>query len=82
MILPRFFTLGFPDSRLAQTQESIKKHIKDCIEFIDKQLEKVEKELSGIIAADEDLKAKKALLCSVKGIGEVTSIRCSPSYPN
>ncbi len=73
--------LTMEKNRLAQARGSVKKHIEQSIKFLEKQLEALEKELAQAITADETLKAKKELLCTVKGIGEVTAITLMTQLP-
>ena len=73
--------LTMEKNRLSQAVGSIKKHIKRSIKFLEKQLKDVEKELSLCVATDQGLAEKKALLCSVKGVGEVTAISLMTQLP-
>lgn len=52
---------------------SVEKHIKKSIDFLEKQLKEIDDELAESIASDEQLKAKQAILSSVKGVGVVTA---------
>lgn len=73
--------LTMEKNRLAQAVGTVKKHIRRSIKFLQKQLEELEKELSACVAADEALAEKKALLCSVKGVGEATALSLMTQLP-
>lgn len=53
--------------------EGVKEDIKQSIDFLDSRIEKVEKEIQDLIDQDDALKAKQKLLCSMKGVGKITS---------
>lgn len=60
-------------NRLQTSKGKVARCIERSIKFIEKELIVIEKELSKEIEADTDLSEKKALLISVKSIGEVTA---------
>lgn len=68
-------------NRLLQARGSVRDHIKRSIKFLEKQLEVIEKEVAEMIANDEGLRAKKGLLRTMKGIGEVTAITLMTELP-
>lgn len=73
--------LTLEKNRLAQATGRVKEHIKDSINFLEKQLKALEKELFTSIAADKELSAKESLLCSVKGVGKVTALTLITQLP-
>lgn len=73
--------LALEKNRLAQATGRVKEHIKDSINFLEKQLKALEKELFTSIAADKELSAKESLLCSVKGVGKVTALTLITQLP-
>ena len=60
-------------NRLQTSTGKAAKSIENSIKFIEKELASIEEELSKKIEADPELSEKKALLISVKSIGEVTA---------
>lgn len=60
-------------NRLHTSNTKVGKGIERTIKFIEKELTLIDKELSKKIEADKELAEKKALLVSVKSIGEVTA---------
>lgn len=73
--------LALEKNRLAQATGRVKEHIKDSINFLEKQLKALEKELFTSIAADKELSAKESLLCSVKGVGKITALTLITQLP-
>ena len=68
-------------NRLQTSSGKVKKNIEKSIKFIEKSLEAIEEELSQQMDADEELAAKKALLISVKSVGEVTATALLSDLP-
>lgn len=73
--------LTLEKNRLVQATGRVKEHIKDSINFLEKQLKALEKELFTSIAADKELSAKESLLCSVKGVGKITALTLITQLP-
>ncbi len=73
--------LTMEKNRLAQAVGSVKQQIKRTIKFLEEQLKALEQDLSDMIAADEGLAKKKALLCSAKGVGNATALTLMTQLP-
>src|SRR5579863_1994708 len=55
------------------TYKTVKNDIQDTIEFLGKKIAVIMNEIQEMINCDPDLKSKQELLCSMKGVGKVTS---------
>jgi transposase len=65
--------LTMEKNRLQQVIGGIKKQIKKSILFLEKQLAAIEDAINEQVKKDESTAQKKAILSSVKGVGEVTA---------
>ncbi len=52
--------------------KSIRKNIQQVIDLLNKQIERIEKDVEALPASDDDFKGKAALLASVPGLGPTT----------
>jgi len=52
--------------------KSIRKSIQQVIDLLDKQIQRIEKDIQALLASDDDYKGKAALLGSVPGLGPTT----------
>lgn len=68
-------------NRLAKAKGSMNKYILKTLKFLEKQLVEIEKELAQQISKNADWVAQKKLLCSVKGVGEVTATALIAGLP-
>ncbi len=59
-------------NRLGTAHESVIHLIREHIEYLDEEIEKVKRQIAGLIDQDPTLKQKKELLVSIPGIGKVT----------
>ena len=59
-------------NRLRTAHESVIHLIREHIEYLDEEIEKVKRQIAGLIDQDLTLKQKKELLVSIPGIGKVT----------
>ena len=73
--------LTMEKNRLSRAKGSVKTYIKQSIKFLEKQLEEVEKELAQQISDHSEWSAKSKVLCSVKGVGEVTATTLIAGLP-
>jgi transposase len=60
-------------NRLELAHEKIKSSIENIIEILEKQIEKIDKEIQTNIDKNPELKKKEELLLEIKGIGPVTA---------
>lgn len=68
-------------NRLSCARGSVGKAIKKSIEFLNKQLKDVEKQLAEHIKSDEERNRKKEILESICGVGEVISMTLIADLP-
>ena len=68
-------------NRLYQAKGSVKTVIQETIEFLQKQLKKIEAEQEQQISKNTEWSTKCELLCSVKGIGQVTATTLIAGLP-
>ena len=66
--------LTMEKNRYAKSGESVRKQIKKTIDFLDKQLKEIEKNLKDRVDENEALRNQVELLKSVDGVGEVTAL--------
>jgi transposase len=59
-------------NRLSTAHESVIHLIVEHIEYLDEEIEKIRREIAGLIDRDPTLRQKKELLASIPGIGKVT----------
>ena len=59
-------------NRLGTAHESVISLIKEHIDYLEKEIEKVRGQIANLIDRDPDLRQKKDLLASIPGIGKVT----------
>lgn len=59
-------------NRLSKAHESVIYLIEEHIEYLDEEIEKIRRQIAGLIDRDPILKQKKELLVSIPGIGKVT----------
>jgi transposase len=59
-------------NRLGTAHESVISLIKEHIDYLEKEIEKVRGQIADLIDRDPDLRQKKDLLASIPGIGKVT----------
>jgi transposase len=62
--------------------DNIRDSITSVIEVFDRQIEAMEAEIKGTIDQDDDLRGKRDLIESIKGIGEVTSATLLAETPH
>lgn len=60
-------------NRLDKANPSMKKEIKQVISFLEKKLERIEKQIQDAIKADPEFAKKDSLLKSIKGVGNAVS---------
>jgi len=60
-------------NRLQKAPPSIIKDIKRSIRFFDKEITKVEAQITKLIAQNQELKEQADLMTSIKGVGKVTT---------
>jgi transposase len=68
-------------NRLSKIKGNISRHIKKTIKFLEGQLEEIEKELAQQISKNDEWLAQSKLLCSVKGVGEITATTIIAGLP-
>jgi transposase len=61
--------------------KSIRKNIQQVIDLLNKQIERIEKDIAELLESDDDFKAKAALLASVPGIGITTAATLLAELP-
>jgi transposase len=59
---------------LSEVADTLRKHCKQSIESLDKEIKQIEKELEEIVDKDTNLKNKYKLARSVPGIGKITAM--------
>jgi transposase len=73
--------LTMEKNRLGQSHDCVRKHIKKTIEFLQKQLDDVEKASAELINKNTVWTEKKEQLISIKGVGNVTAIALIAGLP-
>lgn len=68
-------------NRLSKASEPMKKCLQKTIKFLEKQLKEIEYALAQQISKNPEWAAKNKLLCSVKGVGEVTAATMIAGLP-
>ncbi len=69
-------------NRLDVSHASVKDSIKEHISYLEKQIESVKKEINEQINQNPDLKAKRDLLNSIPGVGDITSANILGELPD
>ena len=68
-------------TRLQQQFEFAKKSIKNHIKYMEKEVDKLDKQIMNIIAKDDDMNKKAAIMLSVPGIGNMTTATLLATMP-
>ncbi len=61
--------------------KSIRKNIQQVLDLLNKQIERIEKDIEALLASDDDFKGKAALLASVPGVGTTTAATLLAELP-
>ena len=63
------------------TSKSVRKSVQQVIDLLNKQIERIEKELLELLESNDELKLKGEILRSTPGVGEVTMMSLLAELP-